>query len=257
MRYWALVAVVVVGCSVDKDGLYTPDAGAGDASTKDAAKDSFVADADATTADATADAPLDVGTDARCVADGDGDGVSDCRDGCAEDPDKVEPGFCGCGVTDPAPSTEAIGHTNEWVTASNRFRGNVYWTTRPMTLLWFAHRLEVTGSCSVGYFVYEGETPAGPWERMWSEETEVSGTGYHRSPPIDLEVRAETYYLLGVGWTCEATPSGIFMDRDTVFGETQNSMWGDVYSGYDEAYVPPNEADRVYAQQVSVQEPCP
>ena len=31
-------------------------------------------------------------------ADSDGDGVTDCRDGCPADPFKTEPGLCGCGV---------------------------------------------------------------------------------------------------------------------------------------------------------------
>ncbi len=32
--------------------------------------------------------------------DSDGDGVEDCNDGCPQDPDKTEPGVCGCGVPD-------------------------------------------------------------------------------------------------------------------------------------------------------------
>jgi hypothetical protein len=32
--------------------------------------------------------------------DGDGDGTDDCIDGCPDDPDKTEPGDCGCGVSD-------------------------------------------------------------------------------------------------------------------------------------------------------------
>lgn len=32
--------------------------------------------------------------------DSDGDGISDCIDGCPTDPNKTEPGICGCGVTD-------------------------------------------------------------------------------------------------------------------------------------------------------------
>jgi hypothetical protein len=32
--------------------------------------------------------------------DSDGDGVGDCNDGCPADPDKVEPGDCGCGAPD-------------------------------------------------------------------------------------------------------------------------------------------------------------
>ena len=31
-------------------------------------------------------------------ADSDGDGVFDCKDGCPADPEKTEPGLCGCGV---------------------------------------------------------------------------------------------------------------------------------------------------------------
>ncbi|MCH7720246.1 MAG: lamin tail domain-containing protein [Planctomycetes bacterium] len=32
--------------------------------------------------------------------DSDGDGTADCNDGCPDDPDKTEPGECGCGVAD-------------------------------------------------------------------------------------------------------------------------------------------------------------
>jgi hypothetical protein len=33
-------------------------------------------------------------------ADSDGDGTSDCEDGCPGDASKVDPGLCGCGVPD-------------------------------------------------------------------------------------------------------------------------------------------------------------
>ncbi len=39
--------------------------------------------------------------------DGDNDGTPDCADSCPEDPDKIEPGFCGCGV--PETDTDADG----------------------------------------------------------------------------------------------------------------------------------------------------
>ncbi|MDG2200040.1 MAG: hypothetical protein P8K80_02515, partial [Phycisphaerales bacterium] len=32
--------------------------------------------------------------------DSDGDGTYDCNDGCPDDPNKIEPGICGCGVAD-------------------------------------------------------------------------------------------------------------------------------------------------------------
>jgi len=39
------------------------------------------------------------------LSDADGDGVADCNDGCPHDPDKTDPGVCGCGV----PDTDADG----------------------------------------------------------------------------------------------------------------------------------------------------
>ncbi len=36
----------------------------------------------------------------ECQPDGDGDGAIDACDGCPDDPNKVEPGWCGCGVSD-------------------------------------------------------------------------------------------------------------------------------------------------------------
>jgi hypothetical protein len=38
--------------------------------------------------------------------DGDEDSTPDCADGCPSDPDKVEPGVCGCGVPEAACSSE-------------------------------------------------------------------------------------------------------------------------------------------------------
>jgi hypothetical protein len=41
-----------------------------------------------------------VGTITLSYPDTDGDGTVDCQDGCRLDPDKIEPGICGCGVPD-------------------------------------------------------------------------------------------------------------------------------------------------------------
>jgi hypothetical protein len=38
-----------------------------------------------------------------CAMDTDNDGTPDCLDNCPNDPNKVEPGTCGCGVPDTAP----------------------------------------------------------------------------------------------------------------------------------------------------------
>ncbi|MFP8871298.1 MAG: right-handed parallel beta-helix repeat-containing protein, partial [Myxococcota bacterium] len=39
-----------------------------------------------------------------CNSDSDGDGTEDCVDGCPDDPNKTEPGVCGCGVPDTGDS---------------------------------------------------------------------------------------------------------------------------------------------------------
>ena len=38
--------------------------------------------------------------DGNCIGDSDGDEVPDCLDGCPNDPNKLEPGECGCGLPD-------------------------------------------------------------------------------------------------------------------------------------------------------------
>jgi parallel beta-helix repeat protein/predicted outer membrane repeat protein len=43
---------------------------------------------------------VDMGAYEACSGDLDGDGVLDCVDGCPDDPNKGEPGVCGCGVSD-------------------------------------------------------------------------------------------------------------------------------------------------------------
>jgi hypothetical protein len=49
---------------------------------------------------ATASAGSGGSADPACATDTDGDGVNDCLDGCQQDPNKGEPGQCGCGVLD-------------------------------------------------------------------------------------------------------------------------------------------------------------
>ncbi|MEJ7601184.1 MAG: MYXO-CTERM sorting domain-containing protein, partial [Kofleriaceae bacterium] len=41
--------------------------------------------------------------------DGDGDGTADCSDGCPLDPDKAAPGTCGCGVVESDGDGDADG----------------------------------------------------------------------------------------------------------------------------------------------------
>ena len=45
--------------------------------------------------------------------DSDGDGTPDCLDGCENDPDKTEPGDCGCGVPDTDTDGDGIADCND------------------------------------------------------------------------------------------------------------------------------------------------
>lgn len=45
--------------------------------------------------------------------DRDGDGIADCNDGCPEDPDKSEPGQCGCGRQDADRDGDGIADCND------------------------------------------------------------------------------------------------------------------------------------------------
>jgi len=45
--------------------------------------------------------------------DSDGDGTPDCNDGCPDDPDKTEPGQCGCGVPDTDSDGDGTADCND------------------------------------------------------------------------------------------------------------------------------------------------
>jgi hypothetical protein len=49
---------------------------------------------------------VDIGAYEACWGDRDGDGILDCEDGCPDDPNKTEPGPCGCGIPDTDTDTD-------------------------------------------------------------------------------------------------------------------------------------------------------
>jgi predicted outer membrane repeat protein len=51
---------------------------------------------------------VDLGAYEACSDDADGDGVLDCADGCPNDPDKNEPGTCGCGTPDTDSDNDGV-----------------------------------------------------------------------------------------------------------------------------------------------------
>ncbi|OWY73062.1 hypothetical protein B7486_01575 [cyanobacterium TDX16] len=47
------------------------------------------------------------------AGDSDGDGVEDCQDKCPSDPNKIEPGECGCGVADTDSDDDGVADCND------------------------------------------------------------------------------------------------------------------------------------------------
>jgi hypothetical protein len=130
-RYWGVEIILALCCTVacgDEDLGTVPTVTApnqpstgGSATTpsaddRDSPADEAMPGASGTggAGDVPGMGPLDLGgmgsggsggsasTDPGCTgdADADGDGVSDCLDGCPEDPSKLEAGACGCGARD-------------------------------------------------------------------------------------------------------------------------------------------------------------
>ena len=105
IRGWLVLLMTVLGgCGSDspgnQDGSTLDDVAPRDTGQNDngdAAPDAVNPPTDGADDQSTADTPL---VDASCSTDSDGDGVSDCGDGCPDDPNKIEPGMCGCGNLD-------------------------------------------------------------------------------------------------------------------------------------------------------------
>ncbi len=45
--------------------------------------------------------------------DTDSDGTPDCNDGCPDDPAKIDPGACGCGVADTDTDSDGTPDCND------------------------------------------------------------------------------------------------------------------------------------------------
>ena len=85
---------IASGTSEDCDGNGVPDE-----CQQDADGDGLIDACDACPADPDKIEPGDCGCGVADT-DSDGDGVVDCLDGCPDDPGKTDPGSCGCGVAD-------------------------------------------------------------------------------------------------------------------------------------------------------------
>jgi hypothetical protein len=49
----------------------------------------------------------------NCATDTDGDGTPDCTDGCPADPNKIDPGLCGCGIADTDTDGDGVPDCND------------------------------------------------------------------------------------------------------------------------------------------------
>lgn len=151
--------------------------------------------------------------------------------------------------TDAGPAMEVDypvgGRTRSW-TASRYFRGNSYEAYTTTTLLRFSAYLGLSGSCTLGFYVFTSSSATGPFTRIWSNSVTSSGTGFHSSGPIDLVATSGTFYTLGVGWDCSATYYSANYDTmtglDGGIGYLRGNVWSNSYSGYTTGFVPSGSA---------------
>lgn len=90
------------GGAIDIDGGMD---GGMDGAMPDGSVDGAVPDASMTDSGVDAGAPSNCGL--PVYTDSDGDGLEDCEENCPQDPNKTEPGFCGCGYAEIDDGTSA------------------------------------------------------------------------------------------------------------------------------------------------------
>ena len=137
--------------------------------------------------------------------DGDSDGTPDCLDGCPNDPDKVEPGVCGCGVADvdtdgdtildcldPCPLNPPLAPVGATLALAKQAGGSALltWTAEDPYVAWNLYSGSVTRPFAYNETCLE----------TWIESPQTSDA---RLP----EAGQAFYYLVSAVNGCEETPS--------------------------------------------------
>jgi hypothetical protein len=136
------------------------------------------------------------------------------------------------------------GREREWREA-RFFRGNIYQATHSTTITEFQAFLALPEQgCSLGFHAFMSQSPAGPYTPVWSTQRLSAGVGYHTSGSTQIQTIPGLYYVLGVGWDCQAGYySGEYGRADGQslgFGVFAGNAWSNGYPGYTHNFSPTN-----------------
>lgn len=142
-------------------------------------------------------------------------------------------GDCGDikAILDPI---DTVGGFNRAWSGTNRGRGNNWFVEDDTVLTEIEMNLDISTSTSLNWYVYENADATGTFTKIHESET-TSGTGmqFYSSGPIEVQLEAQKYYLIGVWWGSDAVVYGRSLDTvpfDVSFGRLQSGIPGSPYS---------------------------
>lgn len=142
-------------------------------------------------------------------------------------------GDCGDvqAILDPI---DTVGGFDRTWSGTNRGRGNNWLVEDDTVLTEIEMYLDISTSTALNWFVYENSNPTGDFTKIHESET-ASGTGiqFYSSGPIDVQLEAGKYYLIGVWWGPDRLVYGRSLDTvpfDVSFGKLQSGIPGSPYS---------------------------
>lgn len=155
-------------------------------------------------------------------------------------------GFAGDGVECFSVSTFVIGDTPNSFNAGPYFRGNGYVADADGWLDEFEVIIDLPAACTIDYYVFDAPVAGGTLTQLWRQSVAFGASnGYHPSGNINLPVTNGRYYLLGIGWNCQAIyywhSAGAWAGFDTGIGIFTDNRWDNAYPGASDAYTPPNQ----------------
>lgn len=122
-----------------------------------------------------------------------------------------------------------FGSFQQISTGASRDRGNIYSVDQNSILREIRVYLGIPMSTDLHFFVYEGNTRNGIYNRIFQLPTTTGvGTKWYNSGPIDVNLRAGKFYYIGASWMGSVTYGKAF---DSTFTEPIETEFGSLLTG--------------------------
>jgi len=107
----------------------------------------------------------------------------------------------------PGGNDEQFGSPLQGVAGGLRSRGNVYQVNQSTLLRESQFYLGLTAATNVEFFVYEGTSPTGTFNRIYSSGPSLRGPGtqFYLQAGINVQLVAGRYYYIGASWQQNST----------------------------------------------------